>query len=213
MTAAYNELYLDDAMNNLGDMIDYATRDLGYDPDEFFGWFISSGIASKFETGNPKYITGMSGFELAETVLSLTNISYKKQEPSYVDSKGVEYWSGWILAYYQWEANMRFEDMVKNGLTLSTVFSMYILHEADISKFVKSANNIIEQNKAIRTSRLKMIRKARGFTQQELSDFSGVSLRMIQLYEQKQNEIGKAQVRVVLRLAKTLGCDIEDLID
>ena len=36
---------------------------------------------------------------------------------------------------------------------------------------------------------------------------------MIQLYEQKQNEIGKAQVRVVLRLAKTLGCDIEDLID
>ena len=213
MTVAYNELYLDDAMNNLGDMIDYATRDLGYDPDEFFGWFISSGIASKFETGNPKYITGMSGFELAETVLSLTNISYEKQEPSYIDSKGREYWSGWILAYYQWETNMRFEDMVKNGLTLSTVFSMYILHEADISKFVKSANNIIEHNKAIRTSRLKTIRNARGFTQQELSDYSGVSLRMIQLYEQKQNEIGKAQVRVVLRLAKTLGCDIEDLID
>lgn len=213
MTVAYNELYLDDAMNNLGDMIDYATRDLGYDPDEFFGWFISSGIASKFETGNPKYITGMSGFELAETVLSLTNISYEKQEPSYIDSKGREYWSGWILAYYQWETNMRFEDMVKNGLTLSTVFSMYILHEADISKFVKSANNIIEHNKAIRTSRLKTIRNARGFTQQELSNYSGVSLRMIQLYEQKQNEIGKAQVRVVLRLAKTLGCDIEDLID
>ena len=213
MTAAYNELYLDDAMNNLGDMIDFATRDLGYDPDEFFGWFISSGIASKFETGNPKYITGMSGFELAETVLSLTNISYKKQEPSYIDSKGREYWSGWILAYYQWETNMRFEDMVKNGLTLSTVFSMYILHEADVSKFVESANNIIEHNKAIRTSRLKTIRNARGFTQQELSDYSGVSLRMIQLYEQKQNEIGKAQVRVVLRLAKALGCDIEDLID
>ena len=125
MTVAYNELYLDDAMNNLGDMIDYATRDLGYGPDDFFGWFISSGIASKFETGNPKYITGMSGFELAEAVLSLTNISYKKQEPSYIDSKGREYWSGWILAYYQWETNMRFEDMVKNGLTLSTVFSFF----------------------------------------------------------------------------------------
>ena len=54
MTNAYNELYLDDAMQNLGDMIDYAVCDLGFEPDEFFGWFISSGIASRFERGNPK---------------------------------------------------------------------------------------------------------------------------------------------------------------
>ena len=51
---AYNELYLDDAMANLGDMVEYAVCTLGYAPDDFFGWFISSGIASKFENGNPK---------------------------------------------------------------------------------------------------------------------------------------------------------------
>ena len=211
--SAYSELYLDDAMNNLGDMIEYAVCDLGFDPDTFFGWFISSGIASRFEKGNPKYITGMSGFELAEAVLTETNVSYKKREPSYTEFKGREYWAGWILAYYQWVTGKRFEDMVRDGLALSTVLSMYILHEADESKFVDAANEIIARNKEDRKSKLSEIRKARGFTQQELSEASGVTLRMIQLYEQKQNDISKAQVTVVLNLAKALGCEAEDLID
>ena len=213
MTNAYSELYLDDAMNNLGDMVEFAVCDLKFDPDEFFGWFISSGIASKFEKGNPKYITGMSGYELAEAVLAETNVSYEKREPSYTEFKGRAYWAGWILAYYQWETCKRFEDIVKDGLTLSTVFSMYILHEADESKFVTAANEIIARNKDNRKSKLSEIRRARGFTQQQLSEASGVTLRMIQLYEQKQNDIGKAQVAVVIKLAKALGCEVEDLID
>ncbi|MBE5868182.1 MAG: helix-turn-helix transcriptional regulator [Lachnospiraceae bacterium] len=213
MTNAYSELYLDDAMNNLGDMIEFAVCDLGFDPDEFFGWFISSGIAPKFEKGNPRYITGMSGFELAEAVLAETNVSYEKREPSYVEFKGREYWAGWILAYYQWETGKRFEDIIKDGLKLSTVFSMYILHEADESKFVEAANEMIARNKKNRKSKLSEIRKARGFTQQQLSEASGVTLRMIQLYEQKQNDISKAQVTVVINLAKALGCEVEDLIE
>ena len=47
----YSELYLNDAMKNLGDMVEYAVLDLGFDPDEFFGYFISSGIAL------PPYLT------------------------------------------------------------------------------------------------------------------------------------------------------------
>ena len=213
MTNAYSELYLDDAMQNLGDMVEYAVCDLGFDPDVFFGWFISSGIASKFEKGNPKYITGMSGFELAEAVLTETNVTHEKREPSFIEFKGREYWAGWILAYYQWETGKRFEDIVKDGLTLSTVFSMYVLHEADESKFVEAANEIIARNRENRKTKLFEIRKARGFTQQQLSKASGVSLRMIQLYEQKQNDISKAQATVVISLAKALGCEVEDLID
>ena len=33
------------------------------------------------------------------------------------------------------------------------------------------------------------------------------------LYEQRQNDIGKAQVTVVLNLAKALCCEVEDLIE
>lgn len=213
MTIAYNELYLDDAMHNLADMVEYAVCDLGFDPDEFFGWFVSSGIASKFEKGNPKYITGMSGFELAEAVLNKTNVAYASKEATHNIDKGKEYWAGWILAYYQWTTGMRFEDMIKNGLSLSTVMSMYILHEADESKFVENANEIIARHKENRNTRLQEIRKSRGFTQQQLSDASGVKVRMIQLYEQRQNDISKARFEVVLSLAKALGCEIEDLID
>jgi len=213
MINAYNELYLDDAMQNLGDMIEFAVCDLGYEPDVFFDWFISTGIAEKFEKGNPKYITGMSGYELAEVVLDTTNVAYPKLMPSYRPSKGREYWAGWILAYYQWKTGRRFEDMVKDGLSLSTVLSMYILHEADESKFEAAANEIISRNKATRKTKLYQIRKARGFTQQQLSDASGVTLRMIQLYEQRQNDINKAQVHVVISLAKVLGCEIEDLLE
>lgn len=212
MMNAYSELYLDDAMNNLGDMVEYAVCDLGYEPDQFFEWFISSGIADKFEKGNPKYVTGMSGFELTEAVLSATNIKYEKMEPVHIEFKGREFWGGWILAYYQWFTGKRFEDIVKGGLPLSTVFSMYILHEADESKFVEAANEILNRNKQNKKSKLHQIRKARGFTQQQLSDASGVTLRMIQLYEQGQNDIDKAQVHVVLSLAKVLGCDVEDLM-
>ena len=213
MTNAYSELYLDDAMQNLGDMVEYAVCDCGYDPDEFFGWFISSGIASKFEKGNPKYITGMSGFELAEAVLKATNIALPGVAPSHPDFKGREYWAGWIFAYYQWQSGRRFEDIVADGLTLSTVFSMYIHHEADNSKFVESADAIIRRNKEARKSKLHTIRKARGFTQQQLSVAAGVALRMVQLYEQKQNDLSKAQAGVVISLAKALGCEVEDLID
>ena len=213
MTTAYNELYLDDAMHNLADMVEYAVCDLGFDPDEFFGWFVSSGIASKFEKGNPKYITGMSGVELAEAVLNKTNVAYVSKEATHNIDKGKEYWAGWILAYYQWITGMRFEDMIRNGLSLSTVMSMYVLHEADESKFVENANEIIARHKENRNTRLQEIRKSRGFTQQQLSDASGVKVRMIQLYEQRQNDLTKARFEVVLSLAKALGCEIEDLID
>ena len=207
-----DELYLDDAMANLGDMVEYAVCTLGYAPDDFFGWFISSGIASKFENGNPKYVAGMSGVELADAVLAAVNMQSERRHQPYLSSKGREYWAGWILAYYQWETNRRFSDMVEYGLTLSVVMSLYILHEADVSKFVESADEIIQRNKDSRKSKLQLIRKARGLTQQQLSEASGVSLRMIQLYEQKQYELAKAQAGIVLDLAKVLGCDAADLI-
>lgn len=211
-TSAYSELYLDDAMHNLGDMVEYAVCDLGFVPDEFFGWFLSSGIANMFEKGNPKYISGMSGYELAEVVLNTICVPHEKREPSHWGSKGREYWAGWILAYYQWRTGRRFEDMVKNGLSLSTTLSMYILHEADESKFVETADEIIERNRAKRRTQLSKIRISRGFTQRQLCEASGVTLRMIQLYEQKRNDINKAQVHVVISLANALGCSVEDLI-
>ena len=213
MTHAYNELYLDDAMKNLGDMVHYAVADCGYEVDEFFRIFIASGIASRFERGNPKYIAGMSGVELAqETLRTVCNVT-DFPKATYTEGCSREYWAGWILAYYQWFRKKRFEDIVSEGLPVSRICDMYVLHEADESKFVENADNIIEKYKSENCSKLQKIRKARGFTQKQLSEVSGVTMRMIQLYEQRQNDINKAQVNVVLNLAKALGCSIEDLLE
>lgn len=50
-------------------------------------------------------------------------------------------------------------------------------------------------------------------TQAELSKHSGISLRLIQMYEQRNMEINKANVGAVHSLAKVPGCTIEDLIE
>lgn len=213
MTHAYSETYLDDAMLNLGDMMDYALVDCGYDADEFFSWFISSGIATKIEHANPKYIAGMSGVELAKEVVFLTKGSYPTQQRFLKEFTGPEYWGGWILAYYQWYRGITFSDMAENGLSLSKVLTLYILHEADPGKFVDTANQIICSHKLEKPPKLTTIRKARGFTQRELARQSGVALRMIQLYEQRQNDINKAHADTLLRLANTLGCVMRDLME
>lgn len=53
---------------------------------------------------------------------------------------------------------------------------------------------------------------AREIYQKQLAAQSGVTLRVIQLYEQNQLDLRSASVSLALALAKTLGCSIEDLI-
>ena len=50
-------------------------------------------------------------------------------------------------------------------------------------------------------------------TQTELAKRSGVSLRSIQMYEQKNKDINKANVTSLYMLSKALNCNIEDLIE
>ena len=45
MTPAYEEMYLNDAMRAMGEMLDYAVHDCGCSGDLFFTQFLSSGVA------------------------------------------------------------------------------------------------------------------------------------------------------------------------
>lgn len=62
-------------------------------------------------------------------------------------------------------------------------------------------------------SRLKVIRKEKGMTQAQLAELAGVSLRMVQYYEQGYKDINKAEARTVCKLSLALGCDMEDLLE
>jgi len=126
-------------------MLDYAVYDCGCDGDAFFSQFICSGVATQFERGNPKFVGGMSGVEVALEVFRRATGNTPEAEPSAAEDKSPEYWAGWSIAYYQRYTGIRFSDMVANGLTVSRVCSMYVLHEADVSKFAEAANQIVRQ--------------------------------------------------------------------
>ncbi len=62
-------------------------------------------------------------------------------------------------------------------------------------------------------SRLKKMRELAGYSQAKLAEVSGVSIRMIQYYEQGKNDINKAEAMTVYKLAYWLQCRVEDLLE
>ena len=210
---AYDADYLDSAQKIMGDMLDFAVNSYGFDADDFFSMFLVSDVAEQIEHGNPAYVAGKTGCELVKEIICKSGLVREEiPDEMYLD-KSPEYWAGWSLAYYQWKTGMQFREIISHGLTVSKVCSMYLLHEADISKFVEAADKVIQESLSEGETNLKRIRRANGFSQKRLAEVSGVSLRMIQLYEQRQNDINKAQASTLLALARVLNCRLEDLME
>ena len=211
MTHAYSELYLDDAMRNLAVMFDYAVNDCDYKIEWMVDLFLKSGYARKFETGHPGVVSGMSGVELTRSIVYAI---YKEDiviEAVQPFDKTPEYWAGWALASYQWYSGYRFEDIFKR-VKMSEIVDMYSpFHEMDISHFYETMDE--KMNRDLPDTKLKKVREAAGLSQRELAEKSGVSLRSIQMYEQKNNDIDKAQGHSLYKLAVALGCGVEDLME
>lgn len=64
MIRAYDEMYLEGAMLRMGDMLEYACLDCGYESDTFWKMFIQSGLAHRFGKGDVSVVAGKSGPEL-----------------------------------------------------------------------------------------------------------------------------------------------------
>lgn len=211
MTRAYSEYYLSDAKTRLASMFDYAVNDLGQEPDWIAKLFVQSGMAAKFETGNPSVIAGMSGVEIAEEVIRYAYKDKELPEATFRQDRSPEYWAGWALAEYQWFTGRRYRDIFAK-VTLSEIISMYRLyHEMDIRQFIDSMENRYKDARS--DTKLKTIREHRGLSQTELAQLSGVNVRSIQMYEQRMNDIDKAQAHTLYKLARVLGCTVEDLLE
>ncbi len=211
MTHAYQEIYLSKAQQVLGDAFDYAVNICNISGEDFIKLFLVSSISKRMEKGEPNCLVGKSGVELVLEILEET--TNKEINASSVESIGRsrEYWIGWAVAYYQWYSDRKFSEIftVVSFEDLQNMY--YTLHEADISKFVDIIDEKIKT--VFSETNLKRIRLAYGCTQVELANRSGVSLRSIQMYEQRNKDINKASVDTLYRLSKTLGCSMEDLIE
>lgn len=211
MTYAYDKVYLDKARSALGRMLDFAVHDLGYDIGEFFDPFISTGTAERFETGDYTLLVGKSGVELAYEALDRALGSVERISPRYTANRSEEYWTGWALAYYQWETALSFREIVRY-VPIKEIRALYSpYHEMDIRQFVDKINDLYRAAKP--DTNLKVLRQRAGLSQRELAERSGVPLRTIQQYEQRQKQINKAQAEYLAMLAKALRCDMEDLIE
>ena len=57
------------------------------------------------------------------------------------------------------------------------------------------------------------MRLKRNLSQSQLAYLSDVNIRNIKTYEQNENDINKAQVNILLSLARVLNCNIEDILN
>lgn len=211
MIHAYDKVYLEKARTALGRMLDFAVYDLQYDSSAFFDLFITSGVADRFESGDYAVIAGMSGVELAYLVLEESGIVFQRIRPNYTPDRSEEYWAGWALAYYQWETGMSFSDIVR-AVPIRDIVAMYApYHEMDIRQFVDRMNALYRVARP--ETNLKRLRRNAGLSQQELSEISGVPLRTIQQYEQRQKSINRARAEYLIMLSKALYCAADALIE
>ena len=211
MICAYDKVYLEKARTTLGRMLDFAVYELRYNLPEFFQLFLTSGVAERFGQGDFTLVAGKSGVELAYEVLDQAGVSYERIPAKYAVNRSEEYWTGWALAYYQWETALSFEEIV-NCVPIAEICAMYSpYHEMNIKQFVDRMNAYYRAMQP--ETNLKRMRRKAGFSQSELAGISGVPLRTIQQYEQRQKNINKAQVEYMLMLAQALCCKVEELVE
>ncbi len=211
MTYAYAEIYLNDAMRNLGEAFDYAFSCCGFSLDEFMKLFIATGYADNFGKGNPRVVSGMSGTELVMEVVNKSGLKMDFSKAKIEYDFSPEYWCGWILAYYQWYTTRTFKD-INIYVSMEEILKMYgVMHEVSEEKFVETLNSIIRRKKT--QTKLQYYRKQCQYTQSELSIKSGVNLRTLQQYEIGSKDINKASVKTIISLSNVLGCKVEDLLE
>lgn len=211
MIHAYQETYLSKAQSVLGDAFHYAVNTCSISGSDFIKLFVASSVSKRMENGEPAYLAGKSGIEIVVEVIAETMGKEIDKEPQVQMGRSREYWIGWAVAYYQWHSARRYGDIFK-AVSFENLQNMYYsLHEADISKFVGVMDLLMQE--FFPETNLKRIRTAYGCTQAALAKLSGVSLRSIQMYEQRNKDINKASVETIHRIAKVLGCTIEDLME
>ncbi|MBO4321158.1 MAG: hypothetical protein J5857_11895 [Treponema sp.] len=135
MTYIYDESYLADVQKNLGFFFQFLMWNLKITPDNAQSIFLDSHIPYQIEIGNPDYLCGKSGYELAMLALPerdlMKEIEKAVEEPFYPQA---EYWCGYVLAYSQWKHSMKFEAILQNYPLALLMQSYNLLHECDITK-------------------------------------------------------------------------------
>ena len=234
MIRAYDEACLPAACDCLGRMLDYSVYSLHIDADSMMKLFIASGTAALFGRGDIRTIAGRSGIELAYSVLEKSSVPYERVPARHTVSLSNEYWCGHALAYIQWASGLCFEEIVsvcpaselaadcaRERLALLDSLPLDI-SDQDRAKALRrfgdgfaraAAGRIMSDGEVRADTRLKRLRAKNGLSQSALAKASGVPLRTIQQYEQRQKDINKAHFEYIIMLSAALNCEPAELFE
>ena len=81
----------------------------------------------------------------------------------------------------------------------------------DISQFCDAMQIMYRDRNT--TSRIKKQRIEMGLSQRQLADQTGIPIRTIQQYEQRQKNINVAGAETVMKISRFLHCQPEDLLE
>ena len=216
MSHSYDESLLSQAVNTLGKAFDFADKHLPGGMEHFFDLFVVSPTARTFDGPDAQPAVGISGIVLVLSVCDSgqnsgldTMLMSGRRLPR--DQRDRARWCGEVLAYHQWETGRTFRS-ISTYLSAADLIALHADYRVASPRVVSA---VIEKSFARTSSptRLKTLRAAAGLTQAALASSSGVSLRSIQQYEQRKKDINHAQAISVYRLAQTLSCRMEDMLE
>ena len=78
---------------------------------DFIKLFAASSFSKRMENGEPAYLTGKSGIEIAADVVLETTGKQLEAELQEHFGRSREYWIGWALCYYQWFSGRSYSDI------------------------------------------------------------------------------------------------------
>ena len=216
---AYSQSYLSDARENMAEMTWFVDRHTTLELDAFWLLFIASGLAREFAHGSPRALAGRSGVELAAEVFDRMGIAYDPEEvrlrvredESCAFGRTPAYWCGWVLAFYQWHSGLSFRRIHAEASFEWLLRAYPTLHETSELHVAQVLDERLGAQGRQRA--LKQLRLASGLSQSQLARAAGVGIRAIQQYEQGSKDINKAAVSTVVALARTLHCEVEELLE
>ena len=210
MSCAYDEIYLFDAMRNLGEMTEYAHDACDVSIDHAFKCFVISGFADRFGRGDARVVAGMSGTELYTAIMEKCGAAREWPDAIVRYNTDVTYWIGYITAMFQWRSGLPFR-LIFNEITANDLYKMDpACHTASDDRAVDAIEELYRKRTI--ASRLQKYRKLLGMTQAGLAEAAGINLRTLQQYEVGAKDIRKASAEKIIALSNVLHCRPEDMV-
>ena len=198
---------LEIARKNLALFLDYGVNVLNVSVDGLWSRFLMDDRSIQFANGDYSVTSGISGIELAYLITGFTydhNYIYQQDET-------VESWLGSYLAYAQHKLKVSFQ-LINKYVPITELLSLYYpFHLMSEDKFVEFLSTAIKVRKG--KTNLEIYRREAKLSRSELSEKSGVPLRMIEHYEQRVKNINKANAEYLVSLAKALFVSPESLLE